>query len=114
MSWFVPMDSWQGVRTANDVIHNNFITTLVIFFLISQLFAILYWAKEKNLKFLLATRILFSISLIFGLVSLWANINKSEIINVSERGWMLSFLAYIFLISFWAGREDKNSDIISI
>ncbi|MEI8061016.1 MAG: DUF998 domain-containing protein [Candidatus Berkelbacteria bacterium] len=111
MNWFTPMDPWQGVRTTRDVVHNNFITGLVITFLVSQIFAILYLLKGKIQRVLLTASILFSASLIFGLVSLWANINKSEVINISERGWILAFLIWIIILGCQISRNDKSAVI---
>jgi len=99
MNWFLPMDSIAGIRTARDQAHNNTITLAVIIFLLSQIFAVLFWQlrKEKFLRDVTAYTLV--ISLIFGLMSLYANITRSELINLSERGWMLSFLIYFLLIA---------------
>jgi uncharacterized membrane protein (DUF485 family) len=103
LNWFFPMDPWQGIRTANDQIHNNIITWAVVVFLASQVFAISFFAQTSKTRNRSITLILFIISVIFGLMSLWSNIYQSELINISERGWMVSFLIYLA----WLPSEDK-------
>jgi hypothetical membrane protein len=95
LNWFFPMDPWQGIRTANDQLHNNVITWAVIVFLLSQFLQILYFMYAKQFSNRKIALILFGLAVVFGLMSLWSNIYQSELINFSERGWMVSFLIYL-------------------
>jgi len=99
MNWFFPMDAIEGVRTSADKIHNGFITYAILIFLISQVLAIKFWHDENKKNIRNFTIILFSIALAFGFLSLVSNYQQSELINFSERGWMVCFLAYFVLLS---------------
>ena len=99
LNWFFPMDPWEGVRTLADNVHSNVVTLAVCVFLLSQIFASIYFLRTRQLKMKNITLLLFGISLFFGLLSLWSHIYQSEVINIAERGWMVSFLSYIVIIA---------------
>jgi len=106
VNWFTPMDQWHGIRTPGDIIHNSVVTSLVVAFLISQIFFIYFWFNERKYNQILLPLTLFFASLFFALISLWANINQSEVINISERGWILTFLIWIFILSCRISRKE--------
>lgn len=99
LNWFLPIDTIENVRTIRDRAHNNVITMAVCVFLLSQISAMIFYAKE-NKKLFIITAVLFVISLVFALMSLWSNLHMSELINIAERGWMISFLVYLSIISY--------------
>ena len=105
LNWFFPMNPELNIRTSQDLVHNNIITAAVLVFLLSQIFSIAYWAEKKQV---LITRIsisAFVAALLFGTLSLYSNIFKSELINIAERGWILTFLLYLFIVSVYLNRS---------
>ena len=98
MAWFFPMDQWTGVRTPADELHSSIVTYAVEIFLISQIIAIKYFNEIKKYNMQNITIALFAIGLFFGMLSLVAHINQSELINIAERGWMAAFIVYFAFI----------------
>jgi hypothetical protein len=103
MTWLMPMDSSSGIRTAADSIHNNAITTAVIVFILAQLTFALEMKNSKN-GFLIT---IIALGIIFGLLSLYSNIMRSELINISERGWMTTFLVYLIWLPNFLNSENQ-------
>lgn len=99
LNWFLPMDATEHIRTLRDQVHNNIITMAVCVFLLSQVFMLVFLYQEKKSYLFNFSCISFTISLIFGILSLWSNLHNSELINIAERGWMLSFLYYISILN---------------
>ncbi|OQA52300.1 MAG: hypothetical protein BWY43_00564 [candidate division WS2 bacterium ADurb.Bin280] len=111
MTWFVPMDATAGIRTASDDAHNAMISVAVSLILLSQISNLIAFSKSKQKREFYLVLTIFVLALIFGLMSLYANLNMLELINIAERGWMILFLIYLFIFPDWmnfAGRKSKS------
>jgi len=98
MTWFLPMDAREGVRTLADQIHTNTITVAVIVFLLAQIFLLFYFRLTKKIGSYNYTLINLGLGILFGIMSMYSNIIQSELINLSERGWMITFLVYLYFL----------------
>jgi len=92
------MDATEGIRTASDDAHNAMISVAVSLILLSQISKLIAFQKLKRMRELKIVLIMFLLALVFGLFSLYANLNMLELINIAERGWMIVFLVYLFIL----------------
>ena len=106
---FFPMDLWQGVRTAADVVHNNIVTVMALFILFSMILVYLgsrivkSWQKLSN--YFLVSVILF---LIAGVVSGICLQYYWGLIGIFENLWIIIFLQWLMVVSLH--NIDPNID----
>lgn len=108
MTWFFPMDASVGIRTSSDEIHNTLISVAVVFILLGQIFQLWLLNKAKEHKKFYQLLTMFVLALVFGLLSLYANLNMSEMINLVERGWAIIFLIYLFNLPDQISQETQT------
>ena len=97
---FFPMDPWEGVRTASDVVHNNIVSLMAILMSLSMI--LVYFGSraenswQKLSKYFLVSAILFLIAGVASGISLqyyWG------LIGTFESLWIIIFLQWLTAIS---------------